>query len=300
VVSTLNSFDRRAKANAAIIPAGTNGGVNVFVTGLTDVALDITGYFLPSGMTGSLAFYPVTPCRLVDTRLPSTVGLGAPSLKAGETRQIPVTAGNCGIPATAAAYSANFTLLPQGPVSFINVWPAGIAMPATSTLNAATAAVTSNAVFVGAGTNRSINVYTAGNADLIVDVNGYFAPPATGGLAFYGVTPCRVVDTRYVAGPLGGPDLQGTRSFPLASGPCGLASTAKAYSLNATVVPQTTLGFLALWPSGLAIPVVSTLNSFDGSVVANAAIVPVANGSVDAHATSLTTLILDVNGYFAP
>src|SRR5207249_7030106 len=32
------------------------------------------------------------------------------------------------------------------------------------------------------------------------------------------------------------------------------------------------LGFLRLWPTGLAQPFVSTLNSFDGTVVSNAAI----------------------------
>jgi hypothetical protein len=108
------------------------------------------------------------------------------------------------------------------------------------------------------------------------------------------------VDTRYSASTLGGPDLRGTRTFPLASGPCGLPAAAKAYSLNATVVPWTTLGFLTLWSSGGSIPVVSTLNSFDGYAVANAAIVPTSNGSVNAFATDLTVLILDVNGYFAP
>jgi hypothetical protein len=34
-------------ANAAIIPAGTNGAINVFVTNPTQVILDIDGYFAP-------------------------------------------------------------------------------------------------------------------------------------------------------------------------------------------------------------------------------------------------------------
>lgn len=48
-------------------------------------------------------------------------------------------------------------------------------------------------------------------------------------------------------------------------------------------------------------PVVSTLNSFDGQVTANAAIVPAgAGGAVGAFVTNPTDLILDINGYFAP
>lgn len=46
---------------------------------------------------------------------------------------------------------------------------------------------------------------------------------------------------------------------------------------------------------------VSTLNSYAGKVVANAAIVPVAmNGSINVFASNPTDLVVDANGYFAP
>ena len=47
-------------------------------------------------------------------------------------------------------------------------------------------------------------------------------------------------------------------------------------------------------------PLVSTLNAYDGLVTSNMAIVPNDNGSVDAYADGLTHLILDISGYFAP
>ena len=44
---------------------------------------------------------------------------------------------------------------------------------------------------------------------------------------------------------------------------------------------------------------VSTLNSLDGTVVANAALVPAgASGEVTAFTTNLSHLLLDINGYF--
>jgi hypothetical protein len=56
-----------------------------------------------------------------------------------------------------------------------------------------------------------------------------------------------------------------------------------------------------VWPDGVSKPVVSTLNSFDGSVVANAAVVPAGtNGAIDVFVTNQTHVILDINGYFAP
>ena len=90
--------------------------------------------------------------------------------------------------------------------------------------------------------------------------------------------------------------LCGTGKFPN----CGLPGSAAAYSLNATVVPTATLGYLTLWPSGSAQPLVSTLNAVGDSVVANAAIVPAgAAGAVASFVTNPTHLILDTNGYFA-
>jgi hypothetical protein len=119
------------------------------------------------------------------------------------------------------------------------------------------------------------------------------------------VTPCRLVDTRNATGPFGGPTLTGntTRVFPLSQGTCGLPAypTAQAYSLNTTVVPQGALAFLSTWPDGSPQPVVSTLNAFDGQIVANAAIVPAGtDGSIDVYVTNTTDVIVDTNGYFGP
>ena len=43
-----------------------------------------------------------------------------------------------------------------------------------------------------------------------------------------------------------------------------------------------------------------TLNAYDGLITSNLAIVPNLNGSLDAFASPLTQLILDISGYFAP
>jgi len=81
---------------------------------------------------------------------------------------------------------------------------------------------------------------------------------------------------------------------------CGPSSTAQAYVFNATVVPSGPLGYLALWPDGGPQPLVSTLNAVDGAITSNMAIVPTYNGSIDAFASNLTQLILDISAYFAP
>src|SRR5262249_34323860 len=60
--------------------------------------------------------------------------------------------------------------------------------------------------------------------------------PVPSPLQFVAVTPCRIVDTRNPNGNFGGPPIPGqtSRSFPLTEGdnPCGIPSSAVAYSLN--------------------------------------------------------------------
>jgi hypothetical protein len=58
-----------------------------------------------------------------------------------------------------------------------------------------------------------------------------------------------------------------TRSFALPTSNCGVPANAQAYSLNATVVPSGPLGYLTLWPTGQAQPLVSTLNAPTGGGV---------------------------------
>jgi hypothetical protein len=301
-VSTLNSFDGRIKANSAIVMAGTGGALSVYATSATDVVLDITGYFVPN-MAGSngLAFYPITPCRVSDTRN-ANGPLGGPVLTGGAIRNVPVQT-SCGLPSTAQAYSLNVTAVPRGTLGFLTLWPSGQGQPLVSTLNSPTGQVVANAAIVSAGTSGDLSVFASNDTDLVIDVNGYFAPPGAGGLSFYATTPCRVADTRNTAGPFGGPMLAGgtARSFAVPNSACSVPTTAQAYALNATVVPPGTLDYLTLWGTGQGQPFVSTLNSFDGSVVSNAAIVPAGtSGAISAFGSRNTDLILDINGYFAP
>ncbi len=297
-VSTLNSMDGSVVANAAIVPAGLGGAVNTFVSNQTDVILDINGYFDSDGAS----FYAATPCRVADTRHP-TGQFGGPSMFATETRDFPIPSGACAVPATATAYSLNVTAVPQaGFLGYLTAWPTGPTRPPVSTLNSWTGEVVANAAIVPAGTNESISVFATDPTDVILDLNGYFGPSAgEGALDFYPVPPCRVADTRYPAGPFGGPEIraESVRSFAIPASGCAIPSTAVAYSVNITVVPDGPLSYLTAWGAGSPQPNVSTLNSLDGGVVANAAIVPAGtNGAISIYVTNGTHVVLDINGYF--
>jgi hypothetical protein len=296
LASTLNSLDGEVKANAAIVPGGTGGAISVFATNDTDVVLDINGYFVPA-TDSNVAFYPMTPCRLVDTRpgAPSTITTGA--LTGGTSRTLPILSSSCDVPSTAVAYSLNFTLVPPAAVDYLTVYPTGESRPIVSTLNDPTGTVEANAAIAPAGTGGSIDVFVTQTTDLVVDINGYFAPVAAGALSLYTLPTCRVLDTRT---PTGAPPFEGAINVNVIGAGCGGTSAAQAYVFNATVVPDGFLGYLTLWPEGSAQPLASTLNAYDGDITSNMAIVPTSNTEISAFATSNTYLILDISGYFAP
>jgi hypothetical protein len=297
-ISTLNSLDGSIVANAAIVPAGMGIGISVYPSNNTDLVIDTNGYFVPPSST-TLQFYPLTPCRVLDTRN-ANGDFGGPSLAAGISRSFPIAASACGVPLGAAAYALNVTVVPHGSLGYISTWPTGQPQPVVSTLNSLDGTILANAAIVPAGIGGAVSFVASNPTDLVVDINGYFAAPGQGGLNYYVSAPCRLADTRNPTGSLGGPSMTAgqTRSFPLAAN-CGIPGAAGAYSLNMTVVPQGPLGYLTTWPTGGTQPTVSTLNALKGQIVANMALVPGGTGgAINIFVTNPADVIIDTNGYF--
>lgn len=119
---------------------------------------------------------------------------------------------------------------------------------------------------------------------------------------FVSITPCRVADTREASrGNLGSPSVAATvqRDLPITESSCSLPANVTAYSINVTVIPHGSLGYLTVWPTGQQQPTASTLNSPSGDVIANGTIVPAGtNGAISVFATNDTDVVIDVNGYF--
>jgi len=126
-----------------------------------------------------LVFVAITPCRVMDTREQDGSGktgaFGPPSLLAGIARVVPVPSSNCGVP-VAAAYSMNFvSVTPLGqPVGWIAAWPDDTSWPGTVVLNAPLGGIVGNSAIVSAGAGGGIQVLATNNADLVIDMNGYY------------------------------------------------------------------------------------------------------------------------------
>jgi hypothetical protein len=135
-----------------------------------------------------------------------------------------------------------------------------------------------------------------------IDLGAYERCPGCS-TRFFTIAPCRVVDTRNPAGPLGGPALAAGRDRTFTIGDrCGIPSSAKALSLNITVTGSTADRHLRLHPGGSALPPVSSISYSAGQTRANNAVIQVSMlgelAVFAGQASGTVHFILDVSGYF--
>jgi hypothetical protein len=130
--------------------------------------------------------------------------------------------------------------------------------------------------------------------------------PPVFNLRFYTLSPCRLLDTRNAAGPYGGPAIppNAERIFN-AFNRCGVPPTAKAISINATVVGPPGAGNFAFYPGDTSAPGASNINFTAGQTRANTAVVKLDGFGNGTFAVRQATgsggsahVVVDVNGYF--
>lgn len=136
---------------------------------------------------------------------------------------------------------------------------------------------------------------------LVLGASGAAAVDSTPS-SFQAVTPVRVFDTRTGAGgvpaaPLG----PGAVLDVVIGGTNGIPGTAKAISLNVTVVSGTTSSYLTVWPTGDARPVASSLNWTGPAATANAVTVGLGTGGKVSiyNNTGIVHVLADAVGYYS-
>jgi len=117
-------------------------------------------------------FFPLTPCRVLDTRLDSPMTDGVP--------RVVTFHGTCGIPAAARALAANVTATQPSLAGQVSVYPADVASTGTGVVWFAAGRTRAANTMIrlsedGAGQARlEATVPTGGTVHVIVDVSGYF------------------------------------------------------------------------------------------------------------------------------
>jgi hypothetical protein len=142
-------------------------------------------------LTTDLVFVPITPCRIIDTRL-----AGGP-IAANTTRSFDVTAvsdysfqggaaNNCsgaGAAGSFAAAAINFTVVAPSAAGFITAFPFLGTQPLAATVNYSPGSVVGNYTVVkldqGASANE-LSVFSFAQTQLVADLVGYFINPELG------------------------------------------------------------------------------------------------------------------------
>ncbi|UYQ63818.1 peptidoglycan recognition protein [Streptomyces peucetius] len=247
------------------------------------------------------SYFPVTPKRLMDTR----IGLGVPKAPVGDGGVVTLdVAGVQGIPATGVgAVVLNVTATqPTAPHSYVSVYPDGTERTSASSLNFVQGQTKPNLVIVPL-VNGKVNFYNRdGTVHLIADVTGYYmsGAAAADGATHFPVTPQRLMDTRSGLGVPKAPVGDGGVVTLQVAGVQDVPADVSAVVLNVTATqPTAPHSYVAVYPDGTERTSASSLNFVQGQTTPNLVIVPVVNGKVNFYNWDGTVhLIADVTGYF--
>jgi hypothetical protein len=123
----------------------------------------------------ALLFYTLPPCRLVDTRLPSSFPGGPSPLGPAETRTIGI---GCGIPTTAKALTVNVTVVGPTADGSLSLWGAGQPQPSALAISFRAGLTRANNVVIGmpgdALAGFRVTNESQGFTPLVIDVSGFF------------------------------------------------------------------------------------------------------------------------------
>ena len=137
-------------------------------------------------LSADLVFTPLTPCRIVDTRV------AGGTIAAGTTRSFKAwgssfaaqggAATNCGIPQNTNVAALELNLVVVGTLAdgYITAFPFGVAQPNASTLNYVAGAVLANGATVKvsqASLASDWSVFTLATTHFVADVTGYYSRP---------------------------------------------------------------------------------------------------------------------------
>jgi hypothetical protein len=172
LASVLNAEAGQTVANLVTVGVGADGRISLYnQSGSAHVVADLVGWFGPDGDGTGAVFHPLTPARVVDSR----IGFGFDgALAAGQPRTLPLN-GRGGLPLFPAADSVVATVTAVAPTldTHVTVYPRG-PRPATSTLNVPAGSVRANEASVSTDSGFVSFDTNAGATDVVVDLMGWY------------------------------------------------------------------------------------------------------------------------------
>ena len=159
--SSLNFVAGQTVANLSVGALSADGSVCLLANVATDVVIDVAGSF-PVGR-----FHPMTPFRLLDTRL-----VAKSRLTDDDTIELPVR-GRAGIPADATAVFINLTAVGAKDAGYLSAYPCAELWPGTSSVNHDKTTPVANLTLTKIGINDCLRITNMSETDVIADVVGW-------------------------------------------------------------------------------------------------------------------------------
>ncbi|MBI4883578.1 MAG: M15 family metallopeptidase [Actinobacteria bacterium] len=299
-------------AATAVVPLDTQGRFCLYQSVEMHSIVDVQGFFAPasSAPTGTL-YTPVTPVRTLDTRqrefcsVDGTCRAVGPIPAGSEIRNVSTA------PVNAAATVANLTIVQPTTPGYLTADDCTALVPGDpphSNINFAPGDIVANLTLSPSAITvdgSEFCTYSQVSMNELIDVQGYFAPWAEGGLGYNSLVPTRLVDTRQcwtdaVTLVERCAQLNAGGEIIHMKAPVG----AEAVLINLTTDGATFNGaYVSAGPCSVitaGIPEFSNVNAVIGTAVANAAIVPVdGDGTFCAYISHPTHLIVDLMGTFS-
>ena len=229
-----------------------------------------------------------------DTRMPPTSGLGPPLVTGGST-----TAAPSGAPANASAVLTNLAMTDATGAGYITADKCSTlhrGPQANSNGNYVAGSAISNLSVVAIDADGRFCIYNQTAVQLIADVQGYFAPPGSGGEEFTPTQPSRKLDTRAGgAAPVAAGSITRVSDAAPAGSNAVLVNVAMTDATGAGYIPADKCSVLQPGPQSR-----SNGNFVVGSAISNLSVVPVdTDGSFCIYNHAPVQLVVDIQGAFA-
>ncbi|CAN5630591.1 hypothetical protein BH10ACT2_BH10ACT2_18770 [soil metagenome] len=302
----------RNVAATAIVELDSQGRFCLYNSTAMHSIVDVQGYFA-SAASNSTLYTPITPKRTIDTRqYPFCTPEGACKtvgpIPAGMEIESAIDA-----PVDAVATVANITVASPSARGFLTADLCSAISPGPqshSNINFLAGDVVANLTLspsLSGFDEDQFCTYTQQAAtNEIIDVQGFFAPAAGGGLGYASQTPERLVDTRLCwTDEASNVERCGEKSAAGDIIHMKAPAGAEAVVINITVAEASVMGvYVSAGPcsviDGGGVPEFSNVNAVVGSAIANSAIVPVdSDGMFCAYVANPAYVIVDLMGTFS-
>ena len=272
-------------ANLAVVPLASDRTFCLYYSNSIETVVDTQGYF---SSTGTLAFTPLVPKRVLDTR------------QAVRPQKGSMTRVETGLPVGSQSALVNLTMTGLSADDFVRGYITAdkcsslVAGPQTKSNGNFTSGIdVSNLSVVSLDSDGSFCIYSEQAVDLVVDVQGSFS--TSGATKLSSMTTLRVLDTRASNQP---PASSITRVNT------GAVASSRAALVNLTMTGASSFGYITAdkCSSLQSGPQSRSNGNFRPEAdVSNLSVVPLdSDGSFCIYTEQAVDLIVDVQGIFSP